>query len=62
MRVVSFTGKQGLRSLGAFTERGVLDLKTSAERLGVSAGIFESMAAFLEAGEMARIVAERLAK
>jgi 2-keto-4-pentenoate hydratase/2-oxohepta-3-ene-1,7-dioic acid hydratase in catechol pathway len=62
MRVVSFTGKQGLRSLGAFTEGGVLDLKASAERLGVSAGIFESMAAFLEAGEMARIVAERLAK
>jgi 2-keto-4-pentenoate hydratase/2-oxohepta-3-ene-1,7-dioic acid hydratase in catechol pathway len=61
MRVVSFTGKQGLRSLGAFTERGVVDLKASAERAGVSAGSFQSMAAFLEAGEMARIAAERLA-
>ena len=62
MRVVSFTGKQGLRSLGAFTERGVVDLKASAERAGVSAGSFQSMAAFLEAGEMARIAAERLAQ
>jgi 2-keto-4-pentenoate hydratase/2-oxohepta-3-ene-1,7-dioic acid hydratase in catechol pathway len=62
MRVVSFTGKQGLRSLGAFTEKGVVDLKASAERAGVSAGSFQSMAAFLEAGEMARISAEGLAK
>ena len=62
MRVVSFAGKQGLRSLGAFTERGVVDLKASAERAGVSAGSFQSMAAFLEAGEMARIAAERLVK
>ena len=61
MRVVSFTGKQGLKSLGAFTERGVVDLKASAERAGVSAGSFQSIAAFLEAGEMARIAAERLA-
>src|SRR5260370_29197120 len=61
MRVVSFSGKQGLKSLGAFTERGVVDLKASAERAGVSAGSFQSMAAFLEAGEMARIAADRLA-
>ena len=61
MRVVSFAGKQGSRSLGAFTERGVVDLKASAERAGVSASSFQSMAAFLEAGEMARIAAERLA-
>jgi 2-keto-4-pentenoate hydratase/2-oxohepta-3-ene-1,7-dioic acid hydratase in catechol pathway len=61
MRVVSFTGKQGSKSLGALTEKAVVDLKASAERAGVSAGSFQSMAAFLEAGEMARIAAERLA-
>ena len=61
MRVVTFTGKQGLKSLGAFTDKGVVDLKASAERAGASAGSFQNMAAFLEAGEMARIAADRLA-
>lgn len=60
MRVVSFTGKDGVRSLGVFTERGVIDLSASAHNAGVSDGPFESMASFLEAGEPARIAAVRL--
>ncbi len=60
MRVVSFTGKDGVRSLGAFTERGVVDLCASARNAGVSGGAYRSMAAFLETGESGRIAAERL--
>lgn len=60
MRVVSFAGKDGVRSLGAFSEMGVVDLCASARNAGVSGGAFRSMAAFLETGESARIAAERL--
>ncbi len=60
MRVVSYTGKDGVRSLGVFTGKGVVDLCASARNSGVSAGAFRSMAAFLQEGETARITAERL--
>ena len=60
MRVVRFAGKDGVARLGVFTEKGIVDLSASAHSAGIPAAVFENTAALLEAGESARIAAERL--
>jgi len=61
MRLVSFMERDGGTHLGAVVEQGVIDLSTAGQRASVSADVFQSMASFLEAGDAALTLAEKLA-
>ena len=50
MRLVTFAAKDGASHLGAFTERGVVDLSAAARELGFPREIFSSMSSWLEGG------------
>lgn len=61
MRLASFAGINGAVRLGAWTEKGLIDLRTAARNQGVASDAFADMVCFLAAGESATAEAQRLA-
>jgi 2-keto-4-pentenoate hydratase/2-oxohepta-3-ene-1,7-dioic acid hydratase in catechol pathway len=62
MRLVTYTGRDGAARLGAFTEKGVIDLRAAARAAGCSPERFGYMVTFLAAGEAALKEARTLAE
>lgn len=60
MRLVRFSGNDGVARLGALTEKGVIDLQAAARSMGVSPNIFAEISSFLAAGESALAETQRL--
>jgi 2-keto-4-pentenoate hydratase/2-oxohepta-3-ene-1,7-dioic acid hydratase in catechol pathway len=60
MRLVRYSGNDGVTRLGAVTEKGVIDLQAEARAAGTSAEPFAEMSLFLAAGDSAVQGAQKL--
>lgn len=60
MRLVTYTGNDGAMRLGAFTEKGVIDLRKAAQIAGIPEENFTDMTSFLAVGESAMTAARKL--